>query len=103
VTRLQPITLGRPAYAISCGSFRLIDWLRELGCPLRGVVRPYLAELQRIDFADLAQPLNLGPTLLVNARLVPSVDAFRQLQVLLREPRAAVVLSDDSVAAVVLG
>ncbi len=103
VTRLHPVSLGRPAYAISCGSFRLIDWLRELGCPLRGVVRPYLAELQRIDFADLAQSLTPGPTLMVNARLVPSVDTFQQLRSLLKEPRAAVALTENSVAAVMLG
>ena len=27
VSRLYPITVGRPSYAISCGSFRLVDWL----------------------------------------------------------------------------
>ena len=29
VPRLHPITVGRPAYAISCGSYRLVDWLAE--------------------------------------------------------------------------
>src|SRR6185436_21124070 len=103
VTRLQPVTLGRPAYAITCGSFRLIDWLRELGSPLRGIVRPYLKELQRIDFEDLARPPAPGPTLMVNARLVPSVDVFQQLKALLKESRAGVVLSDNVIAAVLLG
>ena len=28
--RLFPITVGRPAYAIGCASFRLIDWLAQL-------------------------------------------------------------------------
>lgn len=103
VTRLQPVTLGRPAYAISCGSFQLIDWLRQLNCPIRGIVRPYLAELQRVDFSDLAQPLAPGPTLMLNARLVPSVEVFCQLRSLANEARAGVVMTDDSVAAVLLG
>jgi UDP-N-acetylglucosamine diphosphorylase/glucosamine-1-phosphate N-acetyltransferase len=103
VTRLQPITLGRPAYAISCGSFQLIDWLRQLNCPMRGIVRPYLNDLQRIDFADLDHTLAPGPTLMLNARLVPSRDVFHQLQALLKESQAGVVMTDDSVAAVLLG
>jgi glucose-1-phosphate thymidylyltransferase len=102
VTRLQPITLGRPAYAISCGSYRLIDWLRELGCPLRGIVRPYLAELQRIDYGDLSRPGASGATMFVNARLVPSVDVFRQLQKQLQESQEGVVLQQGSVAVAVL-
>ena len=103
VTRLQPVTLGRPAYAISCGSYRLVDWLRELQCPLRGVVRRYLAEIQRIDFADLAQPPASGATLMVNARLVPSVEVFQQLKALLKESRAGVVMTENVVAAVLFG
>lgn len=103
VTRLHPVSLGRPAYAITCGAFRLIDWLRTLGSPLRGIVRPYLAELQRIDFLDLASPVAPGQTLLVNARMVPSIDVFQQLRALLKEARAGVVMTENSVAAVVLG
>src|SRR6266478_4463309 len=34
VGQLAPITLGRPAYAVTCGSFRLIVVARGLG-PLR--------------------------------------------------------------------
>jgi UDP-N-acetylglucosamine diphosphorylase/glucosamine-1-phosphate N-acetyltransferase len=103
VTRLHPVSLGRPAYAISCGAYRLVDWLRELSGSLRGIVRPYLADLQRTDFADLAQPLSAGPTLMVNARVVPSVDVYQQIRFLMKETRAGVVLTDNVVAAVVLG
>ena len=55
VSRLYPITIGRPAYAISCASYRLIDWIgtltRELSAKGYGVVRPHLADHQRLDFA----------------------------------------------------
>src|SRR5262245_19017948 len=89
VSRLYPITVGRAAYAISCGSYRLIDWLqrlsRETGVVLRGVVRPHLREIQRLDFAQISEsaPTIETPALLVNARLVPTVGAFRALRQLL--------------------
>ncbi len=47
---LSPITLGRLAATISCGSFRLIDWLSRLGSPIIGVSRPHLRDIQRFDF-----------------------------------------------------
>lgn len=106
VSRLHPISLARPAYAITCGSFRLIDWLVELGGVVHGLVRPHLAQIQRVDFADqvrdaVTDGLSEGgePTLWVNARLVPSVDVFRQLQRLVAEPRSGAVLHGSTVLA----
>jgi glucose-1-phosphate thymidylyltransferase len=98
--QLHPVTLGRPAYTVSCGSFRLIDWLRILQRPLLGIVRRYLSDVQRVDFPDLAGPLHPGPTLFVNARLVPSVSVYRELRALLDSSRAGVVRSNGDVAAV---
>src|SRR6188474_1916651 len=89
VSRLFPITVGRPAYAITCATYRLIDWLgqlsRETGIVLRGVVRPHLAEIQRLDFSQISPhvPRVETPALLVNARLVPSVAAYQALKKLL--------------------
>jgi UDP-N-acetylglucosamine diphosphorylase / glucose-1-phosphate thymidylyltransferase / UDP-N-acetylgalactosamine diphosphorylase / glucosamine-1-phosphate N-acetyltransferase / galactosamine-1-phosphate N-acetyltransferase len=45
VSNLAPITLGRPAFAIGCGSRSLSDLLAELGCPVHAVVRPHLRAL----------------------------------------------------------
>ncbi len=76
VEQLRPIILARPAYAISCASFRLIDWLRRHSDNLSGYVRPYLQELQRLDYQIAAPPKQFdGPdgVLLVNARLAPTV------------------------------
>src|SRR5439155_791857 len=57
VSRLHPVTVGRAAYAIGCGSFRLIDWLaqlsRDTGVVLRGVVRPHLEAIQALDFPQI--------------------------------------------------
>jgi len=109
VSRLCPITVGRAAYAIGCGSYRLIDWLerlsRETGLVLRGVVRPHLAGIQRLDFPQVSPtaPTIKTPALLVNARLVPSVTAFRTLRQLIEGLQTAAIEENDSVAAVMIG
>jgi len=102
VARLHPITTGRAAYAVTCGGYRLIDWLRRLGTSLYGIVRPHLAEIQELDVPDLTTNGDGDPTLLVNARLVPSVSVFRTLQKVVKSERPGVVRDGDDVAAVVL-
>lgn len=100
---LHPVTLGRPAYAISCGSYRLIDWICMLGQPVRGIVRPQMKEIQRIEYAELDSDSPSPETcLLINARLVPSRTAFEQLQKLANGSQACIVWNEDTVAAAVL-
>ena len=73
VSRLYPITIGRPAYAITCASYRLIDWVgmlaRELGARAYGVVRPHLAEHQRLDYPPIAGGADTGLRDGIRARL----------------------------------
>ena len=102
VSRLNPISLARPAYAISCGAYRLIDWLRALSLPLFGAVREYLQEIQRVDFADLNNRPLTGATLMVNARLVPSVQVFQTLKKWLAESRPGWVMHGEEVATLCL-
>ena len=104
VTRLHPITVGRPAYAISCGSYRLVDWIRRLEQPVRAVVRPHLTEIQRADFSDLnADPANVDePLLLVNSRLVPSVSVFKSLRQIVQSAQPGIVRLGECVAAALL-
>ncbi len=108
VSRLFPITVGRPAYAISCGSYRLVDWLaslsREHKLELRGVVRPHLAAIQQLDFPEFSRRTPTGelPLLLVNARLVPSVSAFHALSRLIKEGRTGAVYENGSLAAAMI-
>lgn len=75
VADLAPISTARPAYAITCASYRLIDWLRSIGQPIVGAVRPHLRPLQSLDF-DVADATEWNPgndsLLVVNARVVPS-------------------------------
>jgi UDP-N-acetylglucosamine diphosphorylase/glucosamine-1-phosphate N-acetyltransferase len=108
VSRLFPITVGRPAYAIGCGSFRLIDWLarlgKETGATLYGVVRPHLAAIQRLDFPNFSPkvPTSDTPLLVVNARLSPSVPAYRALLRLINSQQTAAIYENGSLAAAMI-
>ncbi len=108
VSRLYPITVGRPAYAIGCGSFRLIDWLarlsKETGASLFGVVRPHLAAIQKLDFPTFSAtpPTSHTPLLAVNARLAPSVAAYRALARLVKNQQTAAVYENGSLAAALI-
>lgn len=103
VSTLDPITTGKPAYAVTCGGYRLIDWLRQIQAKLSGLVRPHLATVQLLDFEDLA---TFDPTdewtLLVNARLVPSRSNYVQLERLSKQNEACIVRADFSIAAALL-
>ena len=78
--QLAPISLTRPAWAIRCASFRLIDLVRQLG-NLTSFVRPHLQTLQLNDWPNFSQSLTQAnePVLMVNARLAPSIANFQRL------------------------
>lgn len=99
--RLYPVTFGRPGYAISCGSYRLLDWIKQLGIPIVGIVRRHLAQIQALDYPDLRNTANAdsGSLLLVNARLVPSRPVFQGLKQIIDDGRAGVVHHDGEIAA----
>jgi UDP-N-acetylglucosamine diphosphorylase/glucosamine-1-phosphate N-acetyltransferase len=82
VETLFPITTGRPAYAISCASYRLVDWLNELDGNIVGLVRSYLERIQLLDFPEFQPELDpkLKWTIVVNARIAPTVSNIRRLQ-----------------------
>jgi glucose-1-phosphate thymidylyltransferase len=103
VGQLAPITIGRPAYAITCGSFRLITVARELG-PLRRFVRPHLRGVEEAAAAEetLHEEKLDGATLLANARLVPSVAALAKLRELITADREGIIETGGSVAAAVV-
>lgn len=96
VEDLFPITTGRPAYSISCASYRLVDWLEELDGNLVGLVRPYLESIQLLDFPEFQQELDpkLKWTIVVNARIAPTVSNVHRLQRLMGtgEPAGATAL-----------
>jgi glucose-1-phosphate thymidylyltransferase len=100
VPRLYPVTFGRPTYAISCGSFRLLDWLKQLGESITGVVRPHLVQIQVLDYPELSGVVAAPPEklLFVNARLVPSRTNFEVLRKILKADREGIVSNDGEVA-----
>jgi UDP-N-acetylglucosamine diphosphorylase/glucosamine-1-phosphate N-acetyltransferase len=109
ISRLYPITVGRPGFAMTCASYRLIDWLARLAeesrLSLRGVVRPHLAAIQQLDFPqiDRRAPAAETPALVVNARLVPSVATYAALRQLIEGQQAGVVWHEQSIAAALIG
>lgn len=100
---LFPITLGRPAYAVLCGGFRLIDWIEKLDLAPQALVRDYLHDLQIADYPGI-ESLSPNPstkmTMWINARLVPSRTTYRQLRKLRDEAKPGVACAGATVAAV---
>ena len=109
VPRLHPITLGRPAYAIGCASFRLIDWLARLAADT-GAARCGASSgrtwppIQQLDFPQIGRrkPATETPALIVNARLVPTVGAWRRLRRLIDAGSTAAVYHDNQLAAAMI-
>jgi UDP-N-acetylglucosamine diphosphorylase/glucosamine-1-phosphate N-acetyltransferase len=105
VTQLYPVTIGRPAFQLSCGGYRLIELVARLGAPVSVLARPHLHEVLKADSPDLTLGINRqeGPLLLVNARVVPTVGALGRLSALAEAGRPALVRTDAGVAAALLG
>ncbi len=110
VDRLFPATTGRPAFAITCGGYRLYDLAAKLvehdAGAVAAVVRPHLAALVEADF-PLVKPSqalknDAGVTLAINARLVPSMTALDRLGKLAAAGIPSVVRHGESIAAAVL-
>ena len=81
VDRLAPASTARPTWAITCGSYRLIDWLSRIEGTLVADVRPFLAQIVAADFPQLASEIDTSAetTLIVNARLAPTFSNFAKL------------------------
>lgn len=108
VADLHPITIGRPAYAITCAGLRMVDWLTRLsestGSELRGQVRSYLMLIQELDFGMRSVPSKFEDDdwgnhdeglLLVNARLSPSVSVGAALSKIAKQNTSGVVVDAD--------
>ncbi|MBL8830566.1 MAG: hypothetical protein JNM18_26570 [Planctomycetaceae bacterium] len=82
VPQLYPITIGRPAMLISCGSYRLVDLMAMIDESLFLCTRPHLQAVLAADGWNV----NLQATpprqkvLFVNARLVPSVAVLERVR-----------------------
>jgi glucose-1-phosphate thymidylyltransferase len=102
----QSLWAGRRA--IGCGSFRLIDWLvrlaRDFSAQLHGAVRPHLTAIQSLAFSEFSAqpPTSQTPLLLVNARLVPSVENYHVLARLIKDRQNAAAYENRSLTAAMI-
>jgi UDP-N-acetylglucosamine diphosphorylase/glucosamine-1-phosphate N-acetyltransferase len=109
VSQLFPITTGRAACCITVGSYTLLDLLMQLNQPLVGAVRNHLRPSMKLDHQHLLMlgddlPNIAGPSLILNARLVPNITTFCAIENLLRqveESPPGVIWDGDHVAAIV--
>ena len=103
---LTPIITSRPAYAISCGSYRLIDLIRELQLPVFADVRPHLQPIQDADFEEIQPNLTFFDSqdhvIVLNARMVPSLENLSTLKQLVASGQPGVAVTGDSIAAAIL-
>ncbi len=104
VAQLDPVALGKPAFAIHCGSFRLVDVAEQLQLPLFARVRKHLTNLVAADFpqCQLAVVDAASPALWINARLVPSIQVIEQLRCLWQAGQPGVVHAGNAIAAAIV-
>lgn len=105
VHQMGPVTLARPAYAVLCGSYRLVDWVELLDRAPQAVVREHLVRIQELDypcFRPLDEHPVPQPTMWINARLVPSHQTFLALSALRDRGEPGVVRSGEAVAVAIL-
>lgn len=79
VDQLFPVTLTRPAYAMTCGSMRLVDLANSLSPNLFGVVRSYLTGFQA-EYLGMPTFDRTASTLWINARAVPDAELFTHIK-----------------------
>src|SRR5262245_23460590 len=93
VSRLDPVALAKPAFAIHSVGHSLVELLELFGRHMEFMVRPHLRAIVARDFAAGSRraPASGGPTLWVNARLAPSVRAFETLRKLVDAGKPGIV------------
>ncbi|HZZ28201.1 MAG TPA: putative sugar nucleotidyl transferase [Pirellulales bacterium] len=94
-TRLAPLACAEPAFAITCGGYKLVQLVSTLG-PELTVVRKHLAAVEAETFPQRvpSQPL-AGPVLFVNARMAPSIAVFQRLKALADARREGIVMAGE--------
>lgn len=98
VTQLYPVTVGKPAFSISCGSFRLAELLAEFDVPLQALVRPHLKAIVEADGLACGLPAaRSGRILFINARLAPSMALLRRAGELIASDRPLAVRRNQTV------
>jgi len=101
---LNPIALGRPAFELSCGGYRLVELAARFGCPLRAEVRPHLRPLLAAAApAMLESPPPDSPCVFLHARLAPIAASLERLRPWIEAARPFVALRNGAPIAGCLG
>ena len=99
--QLFPATIARPAFAITVGTYRLIDLAQRFGSHVEVMVRPYLREITKLDFPNLWTPEKQPrstPVLALNARVVPHIGLFHELQEAVKKGQSGIVHTSGGIA-----
>jgi glucose-1-phosphate thymidylyltransferase len=103
VQQLAPVAAAEPAFAVTCGSYKLVYLERSLG-PALSVLRKHLRGVEAATYPDrvpTGKPL-AGTVLFVNARMVPSVTVKARLKALADAGREGIVMSGESIVAAIV-
>jgi len=95
-----PLVSARPAFAVTCGVSILYEAARRRFDTVGTVMRDYLAPVCNRSFP--ADELQTGPTLYVNASLVPDAASVRRLAQLADRGEGFMATHGDRVAAALL-
>lgn len=106
VPQLAPITTARPACCVTAGSYHLLELVSGIGEPIALHLRKYLraigaADLRGTQVLEASEHGELAaPALILNARVIPSVEALRTIIKLIRGKASGVLHAGDQIAAV---
>ncbi len=100
VEDMWPITLTRPAWAVTCGAYNLREVAALAGERVSCVVRGYLKKIAARSLAG--SPPEDGPTLFLNAAVAPDVRYVERLRELLAAAQPFMCTAGHRVAAAML-
>jgi glucose-1-phosphate thymidylyltransferase len=100
VDDMQPITLTRPAFGVTCACCNLYEIASSAADHVSYIVRDYLEKVARRRYDS--NPPASGPTLMLNASVAPDVCYVDVLQELLEEGEPFLCTSGQRVAAALM-
>jgi UDP-N-acetylglucosamine diphosphorylase/glucosamine-1-phosphate N-acetyltransferase len=95
---LRPITLTRPAFAVSCAGYHLHQLAARAAPAVDWLVRPHLEKVTQRAFPRGGQG-GAGPTLYLNASVAPDVRYVAEFDCMLKEARPCLCTCGQRVAA----
>ncbi|HEX7376672.1 MAG TPA: putative sugar nucleotidyl transferase [Pirellulales bacterium] len=99
VADLHPVTIGKPAYTIHCGSYRLLDVAVDVaaafGRKVHALVRPHLRDFRQAEPPPNSSAGQAQSSVFINARLAPSMEARETLRKVVSSARHGILCASD--------